>query len=110
MSIKKNVEEIFCANRSINNYPRTVNALKILGIYNYAYYVASGDTLFLTLDNEIELIYGRSDTQYPIVASGTKRDMLIDALKTYQAGQISYPALCQQAAKAGVNCWLVDLR
>lgn len=84
------------------DFPKYVDELRELGVKRYVNYVADGHTEY---GNSVN---GPAKYAMRSIAPVADKTKLQQALKIHQSGGSDYPTFCEQAARFGVNSWVVD--
>jgi len=93
--------------RSGADFPAYVQALIQLGVARYSTFVADGHAEYQGTQGDVLI----SDAKYPAlgVATASKSESFKNLLKKHQQGHSDYPTFCNDAARAGVEKWTVDM-
>jgi uncharacterized protein YbcV (DUF1398 family) len=89
------------------DFPSYVQDLKALGVLSYEHFLLDGHSLYHGKKG-FELSAPAKWNAVKIAPVGNRR-MLKQAIGIHQAGQTDYLTFCKQAAKAGVDKWIVDI-
>lgn len=87
------------------DFPQYVADINALGVLRYTQYVTDGTTVYTGHDHKVA-----SPAKYDpfLVAETADIDQLQHHLKIHQEGKTDYLTFCRQAAKDGVEKWIVD--
>ncbi|MFC4210666.1 DUF1398 domain-containing protein [Pedobacter lithocola] len=106
------IEEIKKAESKINtgaDFPRFIKDIKALGVVRNDVYVANGLSIYYGDDDQT---VQASPAEYPalVINDESSEDKLKHALEVHQKGETDYFTFCKQAADAGVEKWVIDLK
>lgn len=89
------------------DFPVYVHDLIALGVTRYEIMVHDGHAKFYGTDNHVV----RGEAKYsPIdIAGHSDKDAFMASLQLHQTGGSNYPTFCADAAKYGINKWVVDM-
>lgn len=89
------------------DFPRYVQDLIRLGVRKYSTFLNDGHTEFQGENN----YHIQSEPRYAPQPVSDKSDpqKLEYYIKAHQQGQSDYPTICRQAARVGVEKWIVDI-
>lgn len=89
------------------DFPQYVQDLIKLGVLKYSTYVNDGHTEFVG-KNDYQI---KSDAKYADmhISEESDTEKFKERLKVHQQGQTDYPTFCKDAAKNGVEKWVVDM-
>jgi uncharacterized protein YbcV (DUF1398 family) len=102
------IEQVKAAHSKVKtgaDFPKYIAELGALGVRRYVNYVADGHTDY----EGTNTAEGPAKYATKIIASVGDIPMLRRVIKVHQDGGSDYPTVCQQAADAGVNTWIVDI-
>ena len=105
------IEQIKDAHSKVKSgldFPKYVLALKKLGVLKYESYVSDGNTVYFSI-SEHTIQTGATYAPLPVSNQSSKNEFK-HSLKVHQAGGSDYPTFCQEAALAGVEKWITDLK
>ena len=105
------IEQIKAAHSKVKSgadFPCYVQEMKSLGVLFYEHFVADGHIHYHGANNFILL----ADAKWsPVeIATTSDKENLKHSLLIHQQGQTDYLTFCKQAAKAGVEKWIVDIQ
>jgi uncharacterized protein YbcV (DUF1398 family) len=89
------------------DYPNYVQEIIRLGVSGYETWVEDGRTIYFGSEND-HLESGAKYEQIPINVQSDKYQFQAD-LKAHQEGRTNYPGFCRDAARSGVEKWVVDM-
>lgn len=89
------------------DFPAYIRDLKALGVIRYTTFVFDGHTEYNGADQFILSSVGMY-AGLSVEETSNNDEFKID-LKAHQNGQTDYPTFCRDAAKSGVQKWVVDL-
>lgn len=103
------IDQIKAAHSKVKSgadFPNYVQDLIQLGVTSYQTFVADGHTLYTGNGN----FKVQTEPKYAtlIVAETSNKEEFINDLKNHQKGNTNYPTFCEDCAKSGVECWIVD--
>ncbi|KQS28419.1 DUF1398 domain-containing protein [Pedobacter sp. Leaf194] len=106
------IEEIKAAESKIKSgadFPKFIEEIKKLGVVRNDVYVANGLSVYF--DESDHPVQATPD-EYPelIINNEASAEKLMHALQVHQKGDSDYFAFCRQAADAGVEKWVTDLK
>lgn len=107
MSNVELIQSILGCARTGRDHPQMVATLKNAGVCGYSVHVASGETVIYTNGHETIRLPGCGEEH--LVSFHPDVGLLSDALSLHHEGRTDYITFCRQAAKAGLNLWVVDL-
>ena len=90
------------------DFPKYIQDIGKLGVLEYVHFVADGHTTYYGTDG-FELSGPSKWEPHEIALTGNSEKLKTD-LKIHQQGTTSYPIFCEQAAAAGVEKWVVDIK
>ncbi len=93
--------------KSGTDFPAYIKELKNLGVTHYEAFVEDGHTYFFGL-NDFKIT---SPAKYGVlvVAESSDEDQFKAELKAHQEGRTDYPTFCNDAAKSGIEKWVVRM-
>lgn len=94
--------------KSWADFPVYIQALKQLGVLSYTIYVQDGHAVYQG-ENGYEIA---SWSEYETLEINPDYDStgFLQSLKWHQQGQTDYMTFCQDAARCGVDHWIMDLQ
>ncbi len=105
------IEQIKAAHSKVKtgaDFPSYVQEMKSLGILFYEHFVSDGRIQYQGLNN-FTLSANAKWTLVEVAKTGNN-ESLKNSLLIHQQGQTDYLTFCKQAAEAGVEKWIVDMR
>lgn len=105
------IEQIKTAHFKVKSgadFPNYVQEMKLLGVTFYEHFVSDGRIQYYGLNG----FTISSDGKWPPVEilQTSNIDKLKHSLAIHQQGQTDYLTFCKQAAEAGVEKWIVDIK
>lgn len=88
------------------DFPSYIKELRTIGIKQYTVFVFDGHTEYL---GEAGFSLSSSALYTPLIIADTDPSLFQERLKKHQAGETNYLTFCQDAAKSGVEKWVVDM-
>jgi uncharacterized protein YbcV (DUF1398 family) len=90
------------------DFPQFIKELKDMGVERNDVYVMNGMSIYFGKDDHT----AESAPAYEplIIEEQSSVEDLKEALKEHQAGKTDYQTFCRQAAGAGVEKWVTDLK
>jgi len=106
------IEEIKASESKIKtgaDFPQFIKEIKEIGVVRNDVYVSNGLSIYF--DSEDHSVQASPD-EYPSLVINDKSsvDKLRHALQVHQKGETNYITFCRQAADAGVEKWIIDLK
>ena len=82
-----------------------IEELRKIGIKRYTVFVLDGHTEYT---GEAGFSLGGGALYSPLIIADANPSLFQERLKKHQAGETNYSTFCQDAAKSGVEKWMVD--
>ncbi len=105
------IEQIKTAHSKVKSgadFPAYVQEMKLSGILFYEHFVSDGHIQYHGLNN---FILSAAAKWAPVeVAKTGNKESLKHNLLIHQQGETNYLTFCKQAAEAGVEKWVVDMK
>ena len=106
-----NIEEIQAAERKIQtgaDFPKFIQEIKAMGVERNDVYVMNGMAIYFGKDDHT----AESAPAYEVllIEEESSAEDFKHALKEHQQGKTDYQTFCRQAAAAGVEKWVIDLK
>ena len=105
------VEEIHVAEQKIKSgadFPKFINEIKALGVERNDVYVINGMAIYFGKDDHT--VESAPVYETLLIEEQSSAEDLKEALKVHQQGETDYQTFCRQAAAAGVEKWVIDLK
>ena len=105
------IEEIQEAEQRVKSgadFPQFAATLKGMGITRFDVYVINGLAIYFGEGDET--VEGTPAYESLLIEPQSSSEELTQALKDHQSGKIDYVTFGRQAASAGVEKWVVDLK
>ncbi len=105
------IDQIKAAHSKVKSgadFPAYIQELAALGVAQYSSFLEDGRTVYISAANEELVSPPKYDTL--LVPENSNSELFIQYLKNHQQGQTDYPTFCSDAAKTGVEKWVVDLK
>jgi len=105
------IEEIQEAEQKIKtgaDFPTFIAELKAMGVERNDVYVMNGMAIYFGKDEHTAESAPAYETL--LIEEQSSVEELKDALKIHQRGETDYQTFCRQAAAAGVEKWITDLK
>ena len=106
------IENIRAAESKIKtgaDFPQFIKEIKELGVKRNDVYVSNGLSIYFDDEDNAQQL---SPDEYPtlVINEESSAGKLEHALKVHQQGETDYITFCKQAADAGVEKWVTDLK
>jgi uncharacterized protein YbcV (DUF1398 family) len=104
-------EEIHTAEQKVEtgaDFPKFAKELKSLGVQRVDVFVINGIAVYFGAGDEA--VEGSPVYESLLIETKSSVTELKEALKNHQVGIIDYQTFCKQAAEAGVEKWIIDLK
>lgn len=94
--------------KSGGDFPRYIQDIKGLGVVRYETFVADGHAVYWAASGDSL----KSAEKYAVlaVARNGDTDAFVRGLKAHQRGETDYRTFCKQAADAGIEKWVVNVK
>lgn len=90
------------------DYPRYVQELKAMGVVSYDFIVENGQNNYF--DQEGKTISTPDKYSHLQVADSSSAEQLKHIILNHQQGHTDFPTFCKEAAEAGVEKWVSNLK
>lgn len=105
------IEEIQIAEQKIKtgaDFPRFIQEIKAMGVERNDVYVMNGMSIYFGKDDHT--VESAPVYEALLIEEQSSAEDLKEALKIHQQGKTDYQTFCRQAAAAGVEKWVTDLK
>jgi uncharacterized protein YbcV (DUF1398 family) len=109
--IQFTIEAIKAAEQKIQtgaDFPQFIKELKEMGVERNDIYVMNGMSIYFGQDDHT--VESAPAYEPLLIEEQSSIEDLKEALKVHQAGETDYQTFCRQAAAAGVEKWVTDLK
>ena len=95
--------------KSGEDFPQFIEEIKELGVVRNDVYVSNGLSVYF---DDADNVQQFSPDEYPelIINAESSKEKLAHALEIHQQGKTDYFTFCKQAADAGVEKWITDIK
>lgn len=89
------------------DFPKYIQEIKALGVIDYETYVVDGHVIYHGTHD----YYVKAPAKYEslIIADMCNIEQFKSDLKAHQNGKTDYPTFCNDAAKSGIEKWVVSM-
>ena len=104
------VEQIKTAHSKVKSgadFPKYIKEIKALGVTHYESYVTDGHVDYYGANNHTSKVPAKYEP-LEIADTCNKEQFKLD-LKAHQEGKTNYPTFCNNAAKSGIEKWVVNI-
>ena len=105
------IEQIKTAHSKVksgSDFPKYIKEIKALGIKHYEAYVSDGHVIYYgTNDHTVK---APAKYEAMIVVNACNEKQFKSDLKAHQNGKTDYPTFCNDAAKSGIEKWIVSMK
>jgi uncharacterized protein YbcV (DUF1398 family) len=104
------IEQIKAAHSKVKSgadFPAYIQEIKNMGVNYYETFVADGHTIYSGVDHYKATSPSKYDTL--IIADTSDVSQFKADLKAHQQGKTDYPTFCNDAAKSGIQKWVVSI-
>ncbi|MES2652255.1 MAG: DUF1398 family protein [Bacteroidota bacterium] len=109
--MKFNIEEIQIAGQKVKSgadFSKFIKEIKAMGVERYDVYVINGMAIYF--GKEEHTVESAPIYETLLIEEQSSAEELKEALRVHQQGKTDYQTFCRQAAGAGVEKWVVDLK
>ncbi|MCC7031044.1 MAG: DUF1398 domain-containing protein [Chitinophagaceae bacterium] len=104
------IEQVKAAHSKVKSgadFPQYIQDLTALGVQRYEIFVADGHGIYYGTENDSV----QSEAKYPVldIATTANLEQFIHLLKLHQKGGTDYMTFCNDAARSGVEKWVVRM-
>ncbi|SFH50539.1 DUF1398 domain-containing protein [Pedobacter insulae] len=90
------------------DFPRFIHEIKAMGVERNDVYVINGMSIYFGKDEHT--VESAPAYETLLIEEQSSVEDLKEALKIHQLGQTDFQTFCRQAAGAGVEKWIIDLK
>lgn len=104
------VEQIKAAHSKVTSgadFPAYIKEIKGLGVTHYETYVTDGHIDYYGANNHSVKVFAKYDALE--IAETCDHKQFKSDLKAHQEGKTNYPTFCNDAAKSGIEKWVVNM-
>ncbi len=109
--MKFNIEEIQIAGQKVKSgadFSKFIKEIKAMGVERYDVYVINGMAIYF--GKEEHTVESAPIYETLLIEEQSSAEELKEALRVHQQGKTDYQTFCRQAAGAGVEKWVADLK
>ena len=104
------VEQIKTAHSKVKSgadFPKYIKEIKALGVTHYESYVTDGHVDYHGANNHTAKVPAKYEAL--VIADACNKEQFKLDLKAHQEGKTNYPTFCNDAAKSGIEKWVVNI-
>lgn len=105
------IDSINQANQKVTtgkDFPRLAEDLKQLGVTRVDVFVINGSATYYGTEDDV--VQGAPFYEELLIETESSASLLKESLQRHQAGETEYQTFCKEAAMAGIEKWVVDLK